>query len=456
MGYSPRALVAGVRKALPEGLPLPEDIWQRRHLVVVILLWAHVVWIAVWSQILNLGMLHSMVEVGVVALFATAATTLRSNRGIASAAATMGLLASSGILVHFSGGLIEMHFHFFVMVALITLYQRWLPFLLAVGFVVVHHGTVGVLDPGGVYNHAEAIANPWKWAVIHGAFISGISIVGLASWKFNEQSRRQAGEYYQQLYEGEKGVVSRLAEADRLKEELIDIISHELRTPLTSIMGFSGVLLTKRDALTPEETKEMLESIQRQGKVLSGLVENFLDTSRAMTPDLSAMCHVATLCQQVVKEVRQVSPRAPEIQIEADESLQVQMASGAFALVLSNLITNAVKFSPKEGSILLRAEDVGEEVRLSITNPLVEPIEEGDLERLFEPFFQIDSTNTRKAGGVGLGLHIVKRLVQAYGGTVTIQTTNKQIVFGIALPSARFETAEPELATGSEKPALTS
>jgi len=80
---------------------------------------------------------------------------------------------------------IEMHFHYFVMVGVITLYQDWWPFLIAIAYVVFQHGAGGVLVPTSVYNHQSAVDHPWQWAGIHGAFILGLSAAGIASWKLN-------------------------------------------------------------------------------------------------------------------------------------------------------------------------------------------------------------------------------------------------------------------------------
>ena len=90
------------------------------------------------------------------------------------------------MLVHLSGGVIEMHFHFFVMVAVVALYQDWVPFLAAIGYVFVHHGLLGALDPESVFNHSPAANHPWKWAGIHALFITGISVACLVTWRLNE------------------------------------------------------------------------------------------------------------------------------------------------------------------------------------------------------------------------------------------------------------------------------
>jgi two-component system, cell cycle sensor histidine kinase and response regulator CckA len=184
---SPARVLSNVRHVLvPEGRPLPETIWRRRHWGIVALLWAHVLGLAVFAILAGSEPRHALAESGVVALFAVLAGFERLGRRFASTMACLGLLTSSALLVHFSGGYIEMHFHFFVMVGLMALYQDWIPFLLAIGYVVVHHGVVGVLEPRSVFNHAAAWANPWMWAGIHGVFIVGMSIVSLISWRLNE------------------------------------------------------------------------------------------------------------------------------------------------------------------------------------------------------------------------------------------------------------------------------
>ena len=119
-------------------------------------------------------------------VFAAVATIRSRGHTVQAVAATFGLLSASAIFVHLSGGVIEAHFHFFVMVTLITMYQLWAPFLVSIAYVVLHHGVMGTLDPQSVYNHPAAIASPFKWAAIHGIFILGATIAGLIVWKRNE------------------------------------------------------------------------------------------------------------------------------------------------------------------------------------------------------------------------------------------------------------------------------
>lgn len=182
-------LLDRIRVALPEGRPLPDDVWRRRHRVIIAVLWLHAAAMPVVGLATGNTAGHSFFEAGIVASIAFVASLPGRGRKLRAAAAALGLVTSSGLLVHFSGGYIEAHFHFFVMVALMTLYQDWVPFLLAIGFVVAHHAVVGTLDPASVYNHPAALAHPWVWAGIHAAFITALSAVCLVCWRFNEQLR---------------------------------------------------------------------------------------------------------------------------------------------------------------------------------------------------------------------------------------------------------------------------
>ena len=92
-------------------------------------------------------------------------------------------------LVNPSGGATEAHFHFFVMVAMLAAYEEWVPYLLAISFVVVHYGLVGVLAPELVYSNADAIHSPWKWALIHAGFILALSAVSIISWRLKTPAR---------------------------------------------------------------------------------------------------------------------------------------------------------------------------------------------------------------------------------------------------------------------------
>jgi diguanylate cyclase (GGDEF)-like protein len=176
-----------VRSVLPVGRGLSEDLWQSRHFGIVVLMVAHLPILLAIGLAGGRGLGHTLVDLVPVMFCAAVALQQRHlSRVYASGAATLGLIVCSALLVHLTGGTIEMHFHFFVMVGVITLYQDWVPFGLALLFVVLHHGVMGALAPEAVYNHDGAQRNPWLWALIHGGFVLAASVAHVLSWRLNE------------------------------------------------------------------------------------------------------------------------------------------------------------------------------------------------------------------------------------------------------------------------------
>jgi diguanylate cyclase (GGDEF)-like protein/PAS domain S-box-containing protein len=171
---------------LPKGTALPDDVWAQRHRGIHAVLVLHVPAVFFFALVRGESPLHGLVEACAVGFFAVLARIVHDQRRQTTVVTAMGLLTSSAVLVHLSGGMIEMHFHYFVMVGVITLYQDWYPFLIAIGYVVVQHGVAGLVDPSAVYNHAAAVNNPWKWAGVHGFFVLAMSLAGIASWRLNE------------------------------------------------------------------------------------------------------------------------------------------------------------------------------------------------------------------------------------------------------------------------------
>ena len=178
--------VPGIRGVLPRGGALPEDVWRSRHRGILVLLWLHVPVILAVAALRDVELLHAALETAVVVCIAACAHASQPFRRVSTTVAALGLLTCSAILVHLSDGLIEMHFHYFVMVGVVTLYQDWRPFLVAIAYVVVHHAVGGLIDPGAVYNHPAAVERPALWALVHGGFILGMSVSGIVTWKLNE------------------------------------------------------------------------------------------------------------------------------------------------------------------------------------------------------------------------------------------------------------------------------
>jgi serine phosphatase RsbU (regulator of sigma subunit)/anti-sigma regulatory factor (Ser/Thr protein kinase) len=181
--------LARVRDGLPRGRGLPAEDWNRRHRGILAVVWLHVAAIPAFGLAQGYGALHVAAETAPILAAALLGGWERLSRNARSSAVSIGLLTASAVLVHFSGGYIEFHFHFFAMIALLALYQHWLPFLLAIAYVAVHHGVGGVLDPDAVYNHPDGIAHPWKWAGIHAAFVLAASTANIFAWHYFEQEQ---------------------------------------------------------------------------------------------------------------------------------------------------------------------------------------------------------------------------------------------------------------------------
>ena len=151
------------------------------------LLWLHVAALAAFAFARGYGPGHAFLDAGLVALPTAVACVPPLGRKVRCLAASFGLITASAVLVHIWGGASEAHFHFFVVIPILMLYQDWAPFLLALVYVVVHHGVLGALDPSSVYSHPEAMAEPWRWALIHGGFVLAASAANVVSWSANEE-----------------------------------------------------------------------------------------------------------------------------------------------------------------------------------------------------------------------------------------------------------------------------
>ena len=196
-----------LRNVIPQGRGLPAELWERRHRGMMRLLWVQSVALAITSLATGHGLVHAAVHVTTLFVCIAAASSTVLSTKVRSTACALGLVASSAVLVHLAGGFIEAHFHFFVMVALMSLYQAWAPFGAAVAFVAIHHTVLGVLAPQVVFNHDAAIRNPWLWAAIHGVLLLAASVAAMITWRLNE---------HQSLHDSLTGLPNRARLSERL------------------------------------------------------------------------------------------------------------------------------------------------------------------------------------------------------------------------------------------------
>jgi hypothetical protein len=168
-----KRLLARARAMLPKGGELPVEEWQRRHRALVAFLWINVVAVVAYSLVSGqFGAVHNIGHVAALVPFALLANSSRLSRKAQAVVVSLGLMTAAALFVHLSNGLLETHFYFFVLVVLLTIYEEWLIFFVAVVYVLLHHGVMGMFDPHGVFDRPEEWADPWKWATIHAVYIA--------------------------------------------------------------------------------------------------------------------------------------------------------------------------------------------------------------------------------------------------------------------------------------------
>jgi signal transduction histidine kinase len=435
-------LLSRVRGTLPQGRSLPNDVWRGRHRAIVLILWLHVPGLAVLAVLAGDGRTGAY-GVAVVAAAAALASWPALDRRWRSTLATAGLLSASCVLVAMGGGTVELAFHFFVTIALVMLYQDGFPFLIAIGFVAIYGVVSAAFEALGVWPPAEAWSSPWLRAAVGELLILATATANLANWRLNEDSRAEAERSFRQLYDGQRAVVRELQQSQRLKDELYNVVSHELRTPLTGILGFGELLLTREDRLTSVQRKEHLGRILREARRLQRVVDNLVFSSKVIQRDGSAAADLRGVVGAVIEDLEDVPGRERlDLEVDLPAGTEVAMPAEALRLVMVNLLGNALKYATPLTAVRVAAGGAGAELLAVSVSNAGPPITPADRERIFEPFVQLDSSLTRSTSGVGLGLHIVRRLVESYGGTVAVDSVDGLVTFTVAMPTVALGPAD--------------
>ena len=244
------------------------------------------------------------------------------------------------------------------------------------------------------------------------------------------------------------------AEADSangVKDEFLATLSHELRTPLTSILGWSHLLTTGQ--LDKQQTARAIETIARNARAQERLIDELLDISRIMTGKLSLdlrAVKLAPLIQAVVDDVRPAADaRSINLKAAFDSSMGPIFGDpDRLQQIVWNLLTNAIKFTPQGGDVQVRLERNDSHALITVRDS-GQGIATELLPHVFERFRQADSSNTRSNGGLGLGLSIVRQLVELHRGTVTAESCgeNAGTTFRVMLPLSSLH----EVANAPEK-----
>jgi len=225
----------------------------------------------------------------------------------------------------------------------------------------------------------------------------------------------------------------------KMKSEFISAVSHELRTPLTSIKGYASILLAGKLGDIPQEVKERLEKINKHSDNLVRFINDLLDISRIeagrvqMTFDKH---NIATLVENIRDLLApQMKEKNIQFSVNLADQIPILLIDGSqIERVFINLLGNAVKFTPVNGSITLRGTRQNNEVLFEITDTGI-GIKEADAPRLFDEFYRVDNEINQNVKGSGLGLTLVKNIVEAHGGKIWLNSKPSQgTTFYFTLP----------------------
>ena len=235
-----------------------------------------------------------------------------------------------------------------------------------------------------------------------------------------EESLRQAEKQRSELLEREQVARTEAEQANRLKDEFLATLSHELRSPLNAIVSWAHILC--EPGLDPFTASRAVQAIDRNARAQAQLVADLLDVSRIITGKFHMSLGPVRLSDLIESAADTVGPaaRARDIVLELaiDPAIGPVLGDASrLQQVIWNLLSNAIKFAPPAGRVQVRLEDAGSCIKLSVTDdgPGIDP---AFLPYVFDRFRQADSSSTRRHGGLGLGLAIVRHLVELHGGTV--------------------------------------
>jgi len=263
-----------------------------------------------------------------------------------------------------------------------------------------------------------------------------------------------------ELLESEKAARAQAETANRAKDEFLAVVSHELRAPLNAILGWVQIMQARE--LDQESTANALKAIERSAKSQVKLVEDILDASRISTGQLRLDVRPvdpAAIIKAVLDTV-QPAADAKSIRIDTDiDSAAGPVSADPIHLqqVVWNLLNNAIKFTPRQGQVKVRLERSKQHIELTVADS-GQGISPEFLPYVFDRFRQADSTTTRRHGGLGLGLAIVRHLVELHGGTVQAQSDGEGCgaKFTLSLPLMAINRDEDMVARRTAKEAAES
>lgn len=436
--------MAEAGRAFPRWIPrsarLSTGEWAARHRIVWCVLVVHLVVLPLWLSGQHTTDWQAWAGVAAMATFATVAFFARFPRIVRASCAAFGLLTATGVVAILAGGEQYAAFHVAIVITFIALYEDWPTYLAAIGYVVVQHVLALVITPDSL----RTVGVPgWQAPALHAALVLAVCATQIVFWHFLESSRSRERDAHHQLSSGEERLRSQMDELSTQREQLVATVSHEFRTPLTAIRGSALTLRRRRHRLANDRADELLDGIVANTERLSRLLENMLAAAAVHerpADDVSDVYEVANEVAMVVHGQhagrRTAADGRPQpVMVSVPRRLRAQIERDALHQVLANLVDNAVVHAAPGSQALLTGAREGDTVVVTVANE-AHGIDSTTLAGLFEPFTLADASDTRTRAGAGVGLYVVRRLVAAAHGTVSVHSEPGWVSVEVRLPAA--------------------
>ncbi|MDY7102010.1 MAG: methyl-accepting chemotaxis protein [Actinomycetota bacterium] len=355
------ATASGFR--LPRGVPLPDGEFAARHKSILVILWLHVPVLVLVGAFGPEGFEHGLID-NIPVVAAAVAATLVTGRALQASVASLGLLISSAALIHLTGGLIEAHFHLFVALTLVTLYQSWRPMFAAIAFVLVHHIGMSILVPESVFDRVISQEEPVKWALIHAVFVVVLVIFIGVLWHHQERAHA--------VIERERD------EADRAQREELE-----------------------RRAIADRERAQELEASAQRAERRRQLTVAASAEARELTATVGQLASAMTEASELVAQLR---GSISEIATNATEASTVASTAVTSAREADTSIQRLGDSSAEIGAVLQVITDIAEQTNLLALNATIESARAGEAGKGFavvaNEVKELASQSTNAAGDI--------------------------------------------------------
>jgi signal transduction histidine kinase len=436
---------------LPRGNTLDDETFQRRHLLLCWILGLHIPPLFAFGLWQGYDVGHMVLEVAPPTA-ALVFARLARNRRLAGFFVSFGLIFCSYLLVHLSKGSIEAHFHFFILIGLIVLYQDWVPLLWNTLFTVVSHGVGGVVDPSSVYNHYAAQNKPWLWAGIHGVSVLAACVGVTIFWKNTEMEQHRSARLASDLAETElKAVQAQAAQRQSISDLFVNLARRN-----QSLLDRQLALISELEQgeNKPEALSDLFQLDHLATRIRRN-AESLLVLSGDEPPRLWGR---PVPLSEVVRAAAAEVEDYPRVEVLVSDYLEVSGRVVAdLSHLLAELIENATMFSPPNSGVRVRTHLVPGEGRtflLSIEDTGI-GLSDEHMQAANELLANPPDLDPRRST---LGFHVVARLAVRLGlrvslahtpggGVTALVTLPPDVVSERRLPAS--EVASPAYATSA-------